>query len=148
MRLSEFDKEFFNVVKDGIFDTLGNITSNPAQPYLSFATNETYISNICKNPQISCVICTPEIRDNEILNSSGKGIAVSVNPKYAFQYLHNELIKKKDARYVTNIKETKIGDGCLIHEKAFISSTGVVIGNNVVIEENVVIKEGVTIAFW
>lgn len=145
MKLYDFGDHYFKVVKDGEFDTLGNVTSNPGMPYLSFITNEQYISKACNNKNISSVICSPQLCDNKKLIDSGKGIAVSENPKYAFQYIHNELIKQKDRRYIKDDFETTIGEGCIISDTAVIASKGVRIGNNVCIEDYVIIKEGVTI---
>lgn len=145
MWLEEFNNIYFEVVRNGEFDTLGNVTSSPQGTYLTFATNDIYLANICKNSMSSCVIVTPKLCESRLLKESGKGIAVSENPKYAFQQLHNELIKNKDSRYITEQSDTVIGEGCMIHEKASVASKGVVIGKNVIIEENVIIREGVTI---
>lgn len=145
MQLSEFDKKYFDVIKNGEFETLGNVTSSPQKPSLSFITSEKYISKICKNNDISCVICTAELAVNEILRNSGKGIAISENPKYAFQHFHNDLIIQNDRRYTYENLQTVIGKNCVISEKAIIAPYGVCIGDNVRIEAYAVIKEGVTI---
>ena len=121
MQLSEFDKKYFDVIKNGEFETLGNVTSSPQKPSLSFITSEKYISKICKNNDISCVICTAELAVNEILRNSGKGIAISENPKYAFQHFHNDLIIQNDRRYTYENLQTVIGKNCVISEKAIIS---------------------------
>lgn len=145
MKLQDFNSTYFNVIRDGEFESLCNLTTVTDIPCLSFANNLQYIERACKLPHIACLIVPQELQDCTPLLQSGKGIAVATSPKYAFHALHNALTASKDPRYVESSQETVIGEGCLIHPSASIAKTGVVIGNHVVIQENAIIREGTTI---
>lgn len=142
-RLSAFDGQFFQVVHDGEFETLGKLTNDLSVPYLSYVQDEQYLGLACKNKQISCLLCTKEIAENEVLQKSGKGIAVCDSPESSFFLFYNWLAKKDFFNY--SLEETEIGEHSTISTSAVISETGVKIGTNVVIEENVIIRAGVTI---
>ena len=145
MKLKDFDSIYFNVIRDGDFESLCNLTTMTDIMCLSFASNLQYIERACKLPHITCLIIPEELRDCPTLLQSGKGIAVAESPKYAFHALHNKLTGSNDPRYVQSYRETAIGEGCLIHPSASIAKTGVKIGNHVVIQENAIIREGTTI---
>ena len=144
MRLSDFAPEYYEVVKNGTFETIGNVTSRPDMPFLSFAENENYIYKICKTEDISCVICTPSIACNKELLQSEKGIAVCNQPRLAMYKLHNWLIDQ-NLGYIKKPQPTVIGKNCKISATAIIEGEGVIIGNNVMVEDNVIIKSGTTI---
>lgn len=144
MKLSEFEDDYFVVEKNGEFFTLGNVHSNPQKKYLTFCTDENFLKIACKDKFVSCVICTPQLKDLEVLITSGKGIAVAENPRYAFNRLHNDLCNNNES-YITAYKENIIGKNCIIHPTAIIDNHNVKIGNNVRIEENVIIRAGVSI---
>lgn len=145
MRLSEFDGAYFRVVRDGSFDSLCNITTVTDIGCLSFATDERFIKRACAMPHISCLAVPEELADHPVLLASGKGIAAAKDPKYAFQRLHNELIKNRDARYVPADFDTVVGAGSIVDSRAVIADKNVRIGRNVTIEPYAIIKEGVTI---
>ena len=141
MDLNQFSPQFFDVVRNASFETLGNFSSSPNCLYLSFAENETFLMKVCNKYTISAVVCTPELANNERLVNSGKGIAVCKKPRRSFYELHNWLADNcKD--YIWESIPTKIGKNCKIDNTAVISQNGVAIGNNVTIEERVVIKSG------
>lgn len=144
MKLSDFEGDFFHVVRDGEFDTLGILVSNPQKPYLCFAEAENFLINCCEKKDVSCIICTEELKDNIKLQGSGKGIAVCKSPRTAFYTLHNYLAENS-VEYNFIRQENKIGKGCNIHPTAIIAERGVEIGNNVIVEEYAVIREGVSI---
>lgn len=144
MRLSEFDGQFFEVVRDAEFDTMGILISNPQAPYLCFAEASNFLKMACEKEDIACIIVTKELADNEMLLSSGKGIAVCNSPRTAFYEMHNWLADNNDTYILCNGK-TEIGEGCIIHPNASVSPYGVRIGNNVLIEEFAVIRPGTVI---
>lgn len=144
MKLSEYSPLFFEVKKEGSFQTLGNFSSSPTQPSLSFVESKSYLSGICRDEMIRCVICSPELAEDEKLLSAGKGIAVSRNPRYSFYALHNWLAEH-DQEYAGKRSDTVIGSGCRIHKTAIIAEQDVWIGDNVTIEEYAVIKPGAVI---
>jgi len=145
MRLSEFSDFFDNILVDGEFDSLCNLTSETEVSCLSFANDENFIKKACKLDNVACLIVPSECSEIPELIASGKGIAISDKPKTSFHQLHNYLVNSHNDNYVLSVKDTIIGDNCNIHPSAYIASKGVVIGNNVTIEENAIIRENVTI---
>ncbi|MBQ9765480.1 MAG: hypothetical protein IJW18_04720 [Lachnospiraceae bacterium] len=141
MRLSEFEGQFFEVVRDAEFETMGILVSDPKRPYLCFAEADNFLKSACAKEDITCIIVTEALADNEVLVESGKGIAVCKSPRTAFYEMHNWLADNKEG-YANSYEETTIGEGCIIHPSASIPSHGVKIGNNVLIEEFVVIRPG------
>ncbi len=144
MKLSGFNDKFFHVIYDGEFDTLGYLRDDPHESYLCFAEKESFLEMCCKKTDISCIICTEELADNEVVHECGKGIAVCNSPKTTFYQFHNYLIDHCE-EYNIKFKENKIGSDCEIHPTAIIADKGITIGNNVVIEAHAIIHEGVTI---
>ena len=144
MDLRQFSSFFNSVKRDSSFFTLGNLGSSPTSLSLCFAENETFLKKICDNEIITCVLCTPELADNDELLKSGKGIAVCESPRRSFYKLHNWLSENSD-EYNPKKKRTVIGEDTLIHPSAVIADMGVIIGNNVTIEEEVIIRSGTII---
>lgn len=141
MRLQDFDKKYFNVIKDGRFDTLG-LCRKECPPFsLGYVQTEKYIGAACNNENISCIICPESLAGNELLMESGKGIAVCHSPQASFILLHNDL-SQNNTNYVAKYEATRIGQGCQIHPTAVIASNGVDIGDNVIIEEYAIVREG------
>lgn len=139
-RLSDFYRE--NVVKDGVFHTLGIIDSKVKLPFLTFIADKKYIDKLLKNEFISCIIATKEIYESCLKNTS-YGCVISDQPRIDFFKLHNYLSTQEI--YQRPQYETKIGSNCNISPLACISKNNVTIGNDVVIEEFVSVKENVVI---
>jgi UDP-3-O-[3-hydroxymyristoyl] glucosamine N-acyltransferase len=142
MKLSEFENQFFTVVRDGEFATMGILVSEPHMPYLCFAESESFLISSCNKADISCIICTPELAKLPALQESGKGIAVCSSPRTAFYTMHNWLFTNNPD--YTGKKEKHppiIGKECIIHPTAIIED-GVEIGDCALIEEYTVIREG------
>lgn len=129
------------LLRDGCFDSLCNVTTETETECLSFAENEGFIKRACRKSNITCLIVPLEHRDNAELLDSGKGILLSQNPKLTFHMIHNFLSEERDSNYVREEFDTVIGANCIIHDSATIAGKNVVIGNNVIIEENVIIRE-------
>lgn len=144
MLLSDFDGRFFDVIRDGEFTTLGNVTSSPDAPCLTFVTNEHFLTIACKKQIFSCFICPRDLVPKLPPDANKRGIAAADDPKSAFQLFHNWLVKQ-DAGYAVPMAKTVIGSGCIIDKSAHISPVGVTIGNYVTIESNVIIEPGVCI---
>lgn len=144
MKLSDFEGQFFHVVKEGSFDTLGILVSEPNKPYLCFAESEIFLSNACDKEDVTCIICTQELSNNEKLLKSGKGIAVCTSPRTIFYQMHNWL-GTNDKKYIGERAINQIGKNCNIHPTAIIAESGVCIGDNVTIEEYAVVRAGTTI---
>lgn len=140
MKLSEFDHQFFEVLVDGEFNTLGILESKPENEYLCFAESEKFLKRACKKDDISCIICTPELADVDCLKKSGKGIAVSDFPRTSFYSMHNWL-SDNSKEYLPVYNKSSIGNNCVIHPTAVIED-GVVIGDNAVVEEYAIIRKG------
>lgn len=133
------------LLRDGCFESLSNVTTETETKCLSFANNEDFIKKACKKNNITCMIVPCEYRDHTELLESGKGILLSQNPKLTFHLIHNYLSETKDTNYIRKEFDTVIGENCFIHDSAIIAKKNVIIGNHVKIEENVIIKEDVEI---
>ncbi len=145
MKLSDFEGKYFHTVRDGEFETLGNVTSDVPCKFLTFAGNSDFLEKAMKKENVSCIVISEEMTEFVDVISPEFGIAVAKSPKYAVQALHNELVATHDSRYVNEITKTRIGKNCEISSSAVIAENGVVLGDNVKIEENVIIREGVEI---
>ncbi len=145
MRLSDFEGKYYCTIRDGEFETLGNVTSEVPCSFLTFAGSKDFLEKALKKENVSCIVISEDMEAEAGNIGENYGIAVAKSPKYAVQALHNELVATKDPRYITEAVKTTIGKDCDISSSAVIAETGVVIGNNVKIEENVIIREGVEI---
>lgn len=140
MRLSDyFPPEA--ILRDGVFSALCLSNSCPGAPALSFLEDARYAEELNANPEIVCVICTPEAAPT--LDSHIWGAVLSEVPREAYFNLHNRLAETPD--YCPPLKKTVIGPGCQISPLACIAPQGVTIGKGVVIEEFVTVKEACTI---
>lgn len=144
MFLSDFDYNFFQVIRDGEFAVLGQLYSEVPYKYLAFAESEPFLKTACDKENVSCIVCTEELSSLDCLRNTGKGIAVSKFPRAAFFYLHNWLTKNQEG-YMPDLENTAIGRNCKIDSTAHIAEKGVKIGNNVTIEEFAVIRPGTVI---
>lgn len=145
MKLSDFEGKYYQTVRDGEFETLGNVTSDAPYKFLTFAGSPDFLEKALKKENVSCIVIAEEMVESLDAIGPEFGIAVAKSPKYAVQALHNELVATKDPRYVNKVTKTRIGKDCDISNRAIIAENGVIIGNNVKIEENVIIREGVEI---
>ena len=128
-----------NLIRDNEFMQLGYVDSKSSQ-VLAYADNLKYLQAAAKNPNISCLIVTPEL---SLSNFAVKlpGLVASGSPREAFYKIHSSFID--DSLYHFPFKPG-IGVGCKIHPTAIISE-GCRIGDNVIIGEQVVIRECVWI---
>lgn len=145
MKLSDFDKVFFDVLVDGSFEMLDNVTGKCVLPHVTFAENTTLLHRACRKEGVTCIICSRELRDEAISKAGNKGIAISEKPRTAFHKLHNWLCEQEAEGYVNKWDKSKKGKDCHIDETAYICPVGVVLGNRVTVERNAIIGSGVTI---
>lgn len=101
--------------------------------------NERAIRVSNENPEISCVIVTP---DNVDIVSENKGCLVSSNPLEALYEIHKFLANLEND---VELKSTIIHPTAKIHSSVVVSETGVVIERNVIIGPNCVIESNVRI---
>jgi UDP-3-O-[3-hydroxymyristoyl] glucosamine N-acyltransferase len=135
MKLSEWQPEKTNLVRDGSFSSLGTVfTHNPGQ--IIWIVRERDIVKIQSTPAVSCVITTNAL--------AGKipdtiGVLSSDDPRSAFNSLQARL--SQIPAFVLPPFANRIADSAKIHPSAHIAANSVEIGENVVIEKNVVIHE-------
>lgn len=127
------------LLKEGTFQTLEYCTGSLEVPFLTFMGNPKFIDKM--SPFVSCVLCSEELVDR--LPQSVQGVFITQSPKESFQIIHNSL--RQDASYCLPIKPNKIGEGCVISDRANIAADSVEIGDRVIIEDNVTIYDHVTI---
>lgn len=135
MRLSDLDIDFNRLVKDGEFEHFGLMNSTVSGGLFVYYGDSSYRKQL-DNPNIACVICPPDLIDD--LPSNIKGIYLSDDSKYEFFNIFNAWGMESDC---DDGFETKIGNNCIISDKANIAKRNVIIGDDCVIEEFVTIKE-------
>lgn len=140
MLLSDVIKDMEGrLLRDGMFQTLEYCTGGLKVPFLTFMGNPKFVDKM--SPFASCVLCSEELADR--LPPSVQGVFITESPKESFQIIHNRLCK--DAAYCLPTTANKIGEDCIISERANIAGNSVKIGDRVIIEDNVTIYDHVTI---
>ena len=115
---------------DGTFEDLGHADSLVAST-LAYCDSVYYLKIAAANPCVSCILTTSELAAQ---SRSGKGLAVSANPRNAFYRLHEDLAPGPSQG------ETIIHPSALVSAKARIGR-GVVIAERVVIMDDVVVGD-------
>ncbi|WP_199873025.1 UDP-3-O-(3-hydroxymyristoyl)glucosamine N-acyltransferase [Inediibacterium massiliense] len=136
----QMDKNI-KVYKDGIYKSLGFIKEHEKEDLLVFLNDEKYLSDLEKNPNISCVICSENILEK--IKDKDIGICIANDPKITFYRLHNDLVKNTEF-YGKKFK-SQISMTAQIHPTAYISDHNVIIKDGVKIEANVTILNDVYI---
>lgn len=126
-----------NLLRDGSFSVLEQCTRIRAPQALTYLENGKYLGTL-EHPDISCVICTPELADQ--IPSHIGGVAVTASPKLFFFQLHNMLVAQREK------VPTKIDPSAEISPQAYIAPYDVVIGPGVQIQPFAVILEGTTLS--
>jgi acetyltransferase-like isoleucine patch superfamily enzyme len=151
MKLSELNIENTHVGSDGEFNSLGLLTHKGEKMLVCFYSKD-YLNTLLSNPDISCVITTPDLAN---LIPQAIGILLSSDPLETFYTIHHYLALSTNF-YGQSFK-TLVGGGSLIHEKCYVAPENVKIGRNCVIEpnatilantiieDNVIIRSGVVI---
>lgn len=141
MRLSEIAAHIAGqLIRDGEFSLIAFATEGEQRDFLTFLEKEKFLPAL-DNPNISCVLCTPELAEK--IPSHIQGVFACENPKAALFALHNELTEHEE--YVGSSFATKIGENCSISPLACVPAKNVIIGNNVTIEPMAVLKGRVII---
>jgi len=133
------DFGFEDLVRDGEFSSLGFI-SHYSSSMLVFIEREEFLPNLETNPNITCVITTPELIGKL---SNNIGVAIANNPRKVFYTIHNHLAS--NTNFYWENYPSKISDRAVIHPSAYIADQNVVIGDNVVVEPFVAIFENTII---
>lgn len=146
IRLSDVKKMGWTLVRDGNFQSLGLCSAHPGIPLLTFCGSRKYLAAALKNPDVSCILCSPELLDDAQLQASEKGLCAVPDLKVAFFSLHNELGRGSFAEaYLGKSSPTWIAPDAKISPQAVIEPENVKIGRNVVIEPFVMVKSGTEI---
>ena len=127
------------LIRDGEFQTLEYCTGRLEVPFLTFMGNPRFVDKM--SPYVSCVLCSAQLAD--MLPESIAGVFICESPKENFQVIHNRL--SRDEAYCLPVTPNKIGEGCVISERASIAGNNVEIGDRVIIEDHVTIYDHVKI---
>ncbi len=127
------------LIRDGEFQTLEYCTGRLEVPFLTFMGNPRFVDKM--SPYVSCVLCSAQLAD--MLPESIAGVFICESPKENFQVIHNRL--SRDEAYCLPVTPNKIGEGCVISERASIAGNNVEIGDRVIIEDHVTICDHVKI---
>ncbi|WP_165000351.1 UDP-3-O-(3-hydroxymyristoyl)glucosamine N-acyltransferase [Anaerophilus nitritogenes] len=133
--------ENIKVYKDGNYNSLGFIKEHEKERLLVFLNDEKYLSDLEKNPNISCVICSENILEK--IKNKDIGICIANDPKITFYRLHNYLAKNTEF-YGKNFS-SQISKTAHIHPTAYVSDQNVIIKDGVKIGPNVTILDNVYI---
>lgn len=146
MKLSEIPMADWQVIHDGEFFSLGLCGARPSIPILTFAGSEKYLKTAVRNPDVSCILCPPELASSDLILGSRKGICTCKNIRTDFFKLHNELAKGNIlGPYLREVYPVKIGKNAVISANAILDSENIIIGDNTVIEPFVRIHANVQI---
>lgn len=146
MRLSEFLKDGWVLLRDGEFSSLGLCNAQSGIPILTFAGNKKYLKQALKNPDVTCVLIPPELIEFAEVKKSDKAICAIPELRIEFFRLHNELAGGRYQEiYCGKSQPTQTGSNCEISPLAEISGQNVVIGSHVTIESFVSVKENTVI---
>jgi UDP-3-O-[3-hydroxymyristoyl] glucosamine N-acyltransferase LpxD len=126
----------FDVIRDGLFEAAGKIPT-PLTGLLVPVAALKYVEALATNPGIVAVITTPEIAPH-IPQQMAVGVCAA--PQEAHALVHQLLAR--EANTVLARLPTSVGRNCEIHETAWISPTGVTLGDHVHILPNAVVLPG------
>lgn len=136
MQISEIGKLVkIEVLRDGTFKSLG-LLSHDLDKMLVTLYDSTYLEKVVLNPQIACVITTPEIAPSL---PEHLAIAVCEDPKTAFYHIHHYLFTKTN--FYWNDFDSEISPEAIISERAYIAPKNVRIERGSIVEPNAVILE-------
>lgn len=141
MKLSESVKNLCgHLASDGEFRCLAFATEREQISFLTFMEREKFLPSL-DNPNISCVLATPELADR--IPPHIQGVFLCERPKAALFEIHNRLAACKE--YTGSSFPTKIGNDCHISPLAVIGEENIVIGDRVTIEPFAIVKGRVSI---
>jgi len=124
------------LLRDGDFLALGFVTHDAPQR-LVFVESASAAEALPRQSGVGAVIASPDLaRDLP----STLAVAVADSPRLTFYQLHNHLCADTDFYGTTFASE--IGDGTVVHPRAFVAETNVRIGADCVVEANASVMEG------
>lgn len=124
------------LVQDGAFQVLEQCTRIRKDGALTYLENAKYRFTL-EDPNISCVICLPELADR--IPSHIQGIVLCEAPKLLFFKLQNLLLEQREK------VPSQIDATARISEHAYVAPYNVVIGKNVTIEPMAFVHENTEI---
>ncbi|WP_295761787.1 hypothetical protein [uncultured Oscillibacter sp.] len=147
MKLSTVLKEIGHLdmlVRDGEFSILEQCTRIRGAYALTYLEKEKFAASL-EDPDITCVICTPETVNS--IPGHIQGLAVTRTPKLLFFKIHGLLVSRRERR------PTVIDPSARVSPQAYVAPYNVTIGKDVEIQpfaaigENTTIEDGVRICF-
>jgi len=123
----------YELLSDGGFSVLEQCTRIRARNALTYLEDTKYIGAL-SNENISCVICTPRVK--EFLPAHIQGVVLTDAPKSLFFKIHCLLLEREEKR------SSVIDPSARISPQAYIAPYDVIIGKNVEILPFAVIGEG------
>jgi UDP-3-O-[3-hydroxymyristoyl] glucosamine N-acyltransferase len=132
-----------DVVSGGNFSSVCTATQirPEAQDVLTFAESEKFFQVATKNPGVSSVLITSEIRQVAAEKFTG-GLCVVTSPKTVFYKIHNYITEAAERQ---GSEMPQIDATAVIHPTAIIPDHNISIGRNVRIHANVVIYPNTSI---
>jgi UDP-3-O-[3-hydroxymyristoyl] glucosamine N-acyltransferase len=136
MRLSEVAaRSGTEVLRDGEFRSLGLLCHDLPQMLVMFY-DEQFLAELQGNPQIACVITSPQLC---AAIPAAVSVAVSEDPMAAFYAIHHHLLTETE--FYWRRFATEIAPDAEIHPTAYVAPTDVRIGRNTKIGPRAVILE-------
>ena len=132
----------YELIRDSSFDFPEQCTRIRASSALTYIDRVKFLPYL-EQKGISCVICTPELKDS--LPTHIKGVVTAENPKGVFFEVHNLLVEKSAKKATVIDKTAVICPGAVISPYNVEIGPDVVVGANAVIEENSILERGVRI---
>lgn len=128
-----------HVERGGHFESLGTLVCNTPR-MLSYAEDPQYLAQAHTHKNLSCLICTPEVRRDL---ERDLGVFVTEVPRAAFFTFHNWLVVNTE--FYRKRLPTYIDASAQIHPAAIVAEHNVRIGRNVVVEPSSVIHANTTL---
>ena len=140
IHLSEICLPGWELVRDGAFSSLGLCTAHAGIPLLTFCGNKKFLRMALKNPDVSCLMIPPELREQAQMSGTQHGIITVPSLRIDFFELHNRLCGPEWApRYLNEDIPTAIAPTAQIDPRAIIDKNNVTIGDDTIIEAGVII---------
>ena len=136
MKLSEIASvAALKTYRDAPFSALGK-TAHQLPQMLVFLESRRYLSQVTDNPNISCVITTPELA-TEL--PEHLGVSTAEQPRDAFYSVHHFLATQTE--FYWEDFPTEIAADAIVHPRAYVAPQNVKIGKGTRVEPGAVIME-------
>lgn len=136
MQLSEISQLVkISVLRNGQFNSLGLI-AHDLDKMLVALYDANYLDRVSSNPQIACVITTPDIAPNL---PEHLAVGECEDPQAVFYQIHQHLFA--NTNFYWDDFDSEISPEAIVHERAYVASKNVRIGSGSVVEPNATILE-------